>query len=69
VDSWNSDSGKTSPSLDSIAFQLKEGEFSRPIKTDEGFEILYLVDRKGQDSEEIKAIEKKVRRKSFSWKK
>jgi len=55
--------GKLPPSLDSIAFQLKEGEFSRPIKTDEGFEILYLVDRKGQDSEEIKAIEKKVREK------
>ena len=55
--------GQLPPSLEAIAFQLKEGEFSQPIKTDEGFEILYLVDRKGQDSEEIKAIEKKVREK------
>jgi peptidyl-prolyl cis-trans isomerase C len=55
--------GHLPPSLDSIAFQLKEGEYSQPIKTDEGFRILYLVDRKGQSSEEIKTIERKIREK------
>ena len=55
--------GHLPPPLDSIAFQLKEGEYSQPIKTDEGFKILYLVDRKGQSSEEIKTIERKIREK------
>ncbi len=55
--------GHLPPPLDSVAFQLKEGEYSQPIKTDEGFRILYLVDRKGQSSEEIKTIERKIREK------
>jgi len=55
--------GQLHPSLEAAAFRLKEGEFSQPIKTGEGFTILYLVDRKAKSPEEIKTIEKKVREK------
>ena len=55
--------GQLHPSLEAAAFRLKVGEFSQPIKTGEGFTILYLVDRKAKSPEEIKTVEKKVREK------
>ena len=35
--------GQLPPPLEAIVFALKEGEFTKPIKTDQGFEIVYLV--------------------------
>lgn len=55
--------GQLPPSLEAVAFQLKEGEYSKPIKTEEGFKIVYLVDRKARSPEEIKTLERKVREK------
>lgn len=55
--------GQLPPSLEAVAFQLKEGEFSKPIKTDEGFQIIYLVSKKERSQEEIKQLEGKVREK------
>ena len=43
--------------LEEVAFNLKKGEFSKPIKTEEGFYILYLVERKERSPEELKRLE------------
>jgi peptidyl-prolyl cis-trans isomerase C len=53
--------GHLSPSLEAIVFNLKEGEFSKPIKTEEGFQIVYLLSKKEEAPEKIKALEEKVR--------
>jgi len=55
--------GQLHPSLDTVAFKLKEKEFSKPINTGEGFKILCLVEIKVKSPEEIKTIEAKVREK------
>lgn len=55
--------GQLPPSVETVVFQLKEGEFTRPIKTEEGFQIVYLIDRKRVSSEETKKFEEKVREK------
>jgi parvulin-like peptidyl-prolyl isomerase len=53
--------GQLPPPLETLVFNLKEGEYSKPIKTDEGFQIFYLVSRKEMGPEEIKQLEGKVR--------
>jgi parvulin-like peptidyl-prolyl isomerase len=53
--------GHLSPPLEAIVFNLKEGEFSKPIKTDEGFQIVYLHSKKEEAPEKIRALEEKVR--------
>jgi len=53
--------GQLPPPLEAVAFSLKEGEFSKPIKTDQGFQIFYLVSRKEMDPEQIKVLEGKLR--------
>jgi peptidyl-prolyl cis-trans isomerase C len=55
--------GQLPPPLETVVFNLKEGEFSKPIKTDEGFQIFYLVSRKEMDPEQIKMLEAKLREK------
>jgi parvulin-like peptidyl-prolyl isomerase len=55
--------GQLSPFFAGVVSLLKEGEFSKPIKTDEGFVILYLVNRKETPPEQIKMLEGKAREK------
>ena len=55
--------GQLPPPLEAVVFGLKEGEFSKPIKMDQGFEIFYLVSRKEMDPEQIKMLEGKLREK------
>jgi peptidyl-prolyl cis-trans isomerase C len=55
--------GQLPPPLETVVFNLKEGEFSKPVKTDEGFQIFYLVSRKEMDPEQIKILEGKLREK------
>jgi parvulin-like peptidyl-prolyl isomerase len=55
--------GQLPPPLEAVVFSLKEGEFSKPIKMDQGFEIFYLVSRKEMDPEQIKVLEGKLREK------
>lgn len=55
--------GQLPPSLEPVVFSLKEGEFSKPIKMDQGFQIFYLVSRKEMDPEQIKVLEGKLREK------
>ena len=55
--------GQLPPNLETIVFNLKEGEFSKPIKSDEGFRIFYLVSKKERSPEETKILEGKVREK------
>jgi len=46
-----------------VAFKLKKGELSKPIKTDEGYYILSLVDKKERAPEEIKKLEGVIKEK------
>ncbi len=55
--------GQLPPSQEPIVALLKEGEFSKPMKSGEGFRILYLVERKVNSPEQTKTIERKVRAK------
>ncbi len=55
--------GQLPPPLETVVFNLKEGEFSKPIKTDEGFQIFYLVSKKEIDPERMKILEGKLREK------
>lgn len=55
--------GQLPPAVETVIFQLKEGEFTRPIKTEEGFQIVYLIDRKRVSSEETKRYEERIREK------
>jgi peptidyl-prolyl cis-trans isomerase C len=61
--------GQLPPPLETVVFNLKEGEFSKPIKTDEGFQIFYLVSRKEMDPEQIKVLEGKLREKIIQMEK
>jgi parvulin-like peptidyl-prolyl isomerase len=55
--------GQLSPFFAGVVSLLKEGESSKPIKTDGGFVILYLVSRKETPPEQIKILERKAREK------
>jgi peptidyl-prolyl cis-trans isomerase C len=55
--------GQLPPPLETVVFNLKEGEYSKPIKADEGFQIFYLVSRKEMDPEQMKVLEGKLREK------
>ena len=53
--------GQLLPDVEALVSNLKEGEFSKPVKSDEGFRILYLVNRKERSPQEMKTLEAKVR--------
>ncbi len=53
--------GQIDPSLETVVFNLKEGEFSKPIKTNEGFQIFNLVNKKKIDPDRMKILEGKLR--------
>jgi len=55
--------GQMSKALEEVAFKLKKGELSKPIKTDEGYYILSLVDKKERAPEEIKKLEGVIKEK------
>jgi peptidyl-prolyl cis-trans isomerase C len=55
--------GQLPPDLERVVFNLKKGEFSKPIKTDEGFQIFYLVSRREIDPGKIKMLKGKVKEK------
>jgi peptidyl-prolyl cis-trans isomerase C len=49
--------------MEEIAFSLKQGEFSKPIKTDKGYYILYLTERKERTPEEVEKLMAQVKEK------
>jgi len=49
--------GQLPKPLEEVAFKLKKGDLSKPIKTDEGYYILFLVDRIEKTPEEIMKLE------------
>jgi foldase protein PrsA len=53
--------GQMPKALEEVAFKLKKGELSKPIKTDEGYYILSLVERQERSPEEIKRLEGMVK--------
>jgi peptidyl-prolyl cis-trans isomerase C len=61
--------GQLPSPVETVVYQLKEGEFTRPIKTEAGFQIIYLIDRKQVSLEETKRFEEKIREKVFQLEK
>jgi peptidyl-prolyl cis-trans isomerase C len=53
--------GKLPPPVEEAAFKLKVGEFSEPIKTDQGYTILYLDERKERTQKEMDELMGKVK--------
>jgi peptidyl-prolyl cis-trans isomerase SurA len=49
------------PELDEVAFRLKPGELSDPIRTEEGFHILRVMERKGGEPKPFVEVEDKIR--------
>jgi peptidyl-prolyl cis-trans isomerase C len=49
--------------LEEAAFSLKQGEFSKPIKTEKGYYILYLTERKEKSPEEMEKLTAQVKEK------
>ena len=55
--------GQLPPQIEQVAFQLKEREFSKPVKTEDGFKLLYLEKREQMSQEKMKMFEGKLREK------
>lgn len=55
--------GQLPPALEEAAFSLKKDEFSKPVKTDEGYYILRLVERKERSPEEMNRLQGIVKEK------
>ena len=55
--------GHLPPQVEQVVFQLKEHEFSKPVKTEEGFKLLYLEKREQMSQEKMKMFEGKLREK------
>jgi peptidyl-prolyl cis-trans isomerase C len=55
--------GQLPPQVEQVAFQLKEREFSKPVKTEEGFKLFYLEKREQMPQEKMKMLEGKLREK------
>lgn len=53
--------GQMPKALEEVALKLNKGELSKPIKTDEGYYILSLVDKQERSPEEIKRLEGMVK--------
>jgi peptidyl-prolyl cis-trans isomerase C len=49
--------------VEEVAFSLKQGEFSKPIKTEKGYFILYLSERKEKSAEEMNKLTAQVKEK------
>jgi peptidyl-prolyl cis-trans isomerase C len=49
--------------LEEVAFNLKPGEFSKPTKTDQGYYILALVERKERSPADMKKFEGMIKEK------
>jgi peptidyl-prolyl cis-trans isomerase C len=53
--------GQLPKALEEVAFKLKNEEFSKPIKANEGYYLLFLEERKERSPEEIKRLEGLIR--------
>ena len=49
--------------LEEVAFSLKQGEFSKPIKTEKGYFILHLSERREKSAEEMEKLTAQVKEK------
>lgn len=53
--------GKLPKELEAVAFKLKVGEYSDPIKTENGYTILFLEDKKVRSKKEMDDLMEKVK--------
>jgi peptidyl-prolyl cis-trans isomerase C len=54
--------GKMIPEFEKVAFELKEGEISQPVKTQFGYHIIKLVDRKEPSVSPLEEVQAELRR-------
>lgn len=55
--------GQMPKEMEEVVFKLKNGEFTKPIKTEKGYYLFFLEGRKEKTSEEIKKLEETVKEK------
>ena len=55
--------GQLSQPLDSVIFSLKEGEFSKPVKTPEGYQIVQVTGKREIAPDKLKILQEKLREK------
>lgn len=55
--------GRLPKALEDVAFKLKVGEFSGPVKTDQGYTILYLDERRERTQKEMDELKEKIKAK------
>lgn len=55
--------GRLPKALEDVAFKLKVGEFSGPVKTDQGYTVLYLDERKERTQKEMDELKQKIKAK------
>lgn len=55
--------GRLPKELEDVAFNMKEGQYSEPVKTDQGYTLLYLDERKERTQQEMDSLQGKVRAK------
>jgi len=57
--------GRLPKAVEEVAFKLEEGKFSKPIKIEQGYIILYLDKKKERTKQEIDELTEKVKAKVF----
>ncbi len=55
--------GKVSKDIEEAVFKLKTGEFTNPIKTDEGWAVFFLREKKERTPQEMERLTKTVKEK------
>jgi len=60
--------GKMIPEFEKVAFELKEGEVSKPVKTQFGYHIIKLVDRKEPSISPLEAVKEEIKKQMIGMK-